>query len=168
MWKNLCPTYVLRRKNVGLLSDLEEVRHGMYREASFREEDGVGMRSSSCRQSESSTQKPKSCTKSRGFSSGMASSCLRKEYSSQSVSWLLLGISSGGRRFTFELRSSGDRAHLVLWGHWGAVACASQELLARDCYSPLHMASAWVGFLHDESERVSWRKSERIKQMSWI
>ena len=50
------------RKNVGLLSDLEEVRHGMYREASFREEDGVGMRSSSCRQSESSAQKPKSCT----------------------------------------------------------------------------------------------------------
>lgn len=50
----------------------------------------------------------------------------------------------------------------------GAVACASQELLARDCCSPLHMASAWVGFMHGESERVSWRKSGRITQMSWI
>lgn len=140
MWKNLCPTYVSRRKNVGLLSDLEEVRHGMYREASFREEDGLGMRSSSCRQSESSAQQPKSCTRSRGFSSGMASSCLRKEYSSQSVSWLLLGISSGGRRFTFELRSSGDRAHLVLWGHWEL-----WPVLLRNCWpETATVPSTWL------------------------
>lgn len=97
---------------MGLLSDLEEVRHGMYREASLREGDGVGMRNLV----PAGIQKvlPKSCTRSRDSSSGMASSCLRKGYSSQPVSWLLLGVSSGGRWFTFELRSSGDRAHLVL------------------------------------------------------
>lgn len=89
-----CVQHVLRRKNVGLLSDLQEVRHGMYQEASFREEDGVGMISSSCLHSESSAQELKSCTRIRGFSSGMASPCLRKGYSSQPGSWLLVGISS--------------------------------------------------------------------------